>query len=183
MSENENGNNQNPPAEATDATQVNADLEAALNAVQQALSESQAKAEEYLDGWQRARAEFANYKKRVERDQEQSKLNATGNVVKRYLEIGDDLLRALNNRPQEGEGAVFASGIELIYRKLLTALENEGVKMMQNLEGQFFDPTRHEAIMSEESPDHESGQIIDVIQPGYVLGERVLRPAMVRVAK
>lgn len=172
-----NGQNQEP-ASIPEAVA----LEAALQAVQAALAESQVKVEEYLDGWQRARAEFANYKKRVERDQEQMKLNATGNVVRRYLEIGDDLERALKNRPQEGDGATWAAGVELVHRKLITYLENEGVKQMQ-AEGQFFDPALHEAIMSEESPDHQSGQIIEVVQPGYLLGDRVLRPAVVRVAK
>jgi molecular chaperone GrpE len=103
-------------------------------------------------------------------------------VVKRYLEISDDLERALKNRPQKGEGADWAIGIELIYRKLLSYLESEGVKMMQ-AEGQMFDPNLHEAVTTEDSPQHQSGQIIEVLQPGYLLGERVLRPAVVRVAR
>jgi molecular chaperone GrpE len=146
------------------------------------LEETRSKANEYLDGWQRARAEFANYKKRVDRDQAQAYQVATGNVVRRYLEVLDDLERALKNRPQKGEGAVWAEGIELIYRKLQNMLENEGVKPME-IENDFFDPNLHEAVVSEDNSEYESGQIIDVIRQGYVMGDRVLRPAMVRVAR
>jgi molecular chaperone GrpE len=150
--------------------------------LQKDLAECHSQAAEYLDGWQRARAEFANYKKRVEREREQIYLNTAGKILKRYLEIVDDLERALNNRPQSGEGAAWAGGIDLVYQKLLNILESEGVKRMQ-AEGQMFDPNMHEAISSEPSPDHESGEIIEVIQPGYMVGERVLRPAIVRVAQ
>jgi molecular chaperone GrpE len=140
------------------------------------------KSDEYLEGWQRARAEFANFRKRIDREREQSHQTAAGTIIRRYLEILDDLERALSNRPPEGEGAIWAGGIELIYRKFLKTLESEGVKRME-AEGEMFDPNMHEAISHEESPDHESGQIIEVVQPGYVLGDRVLRPALVRVAK
>jgi len=146
------------------------------------LADARAKADEHLDGWQRARAEFANYKKRIEREQAQVYQTAVGSVVKRYLDVADDLERALKNRPQDGEGAAWANGIELIYRKLLTSLESEGVTTMQ-AEGQAFDPNLHEAVTSEESDQHESGQIIEVLQQGYLLGDRVLRPAVVRVAR
>ena len=153
-----------------------------ISSLEQELAQAQAKADEYLDGWQRARAEFANYKKRVERDQVLSSQNATANAVKRYLEILDDLERALRNRPQEGEGAQWSNGVELIYRKFMNMIEAEGVKVM-DVSGQFFDPNMHEAISQEDSTDHESGQIIGVVQQGYLLGDRVLRPARVRVAR
>ena len=154
----------------------------AVEALRQELVESQSKAEEYLDGWQRARAEFANYKKRMEREQAQAYQMAAGNILKRYLEVLDDLERALKNRPVEAEGQAWSNGIELIYNKLLNILENEGVKPFQ-AQGQSFDPNFHEAVTSEESENHASGQIIEVLQQGYLLGERVLRPAMVRVAR
>jgi molecular chaperone GrpE len=153
-----------------------------LENLQKELEETRAKANEYLDGWQRARAEFANYKKRVDRDQAQAYQVATGNVVRRFLEVLDDLERALQNRPEKGEGAVWAEGIELIYRKLVNMLENEGVKPME-IENDFFDPNLHEAVVSEENSEYESGQIIGVVRQGYVMGDRVLRPAMVRVAR
>lgn len=153
-----------------------------IELLRQELQGARAKADEYLDGWQRARAEFANYKKRIERDNAQTYKLAAASIIKRYLDIVDDLERALNDRPKEGEGAKWADGIELIYRKLLSTIENEGVTPMET-QGQFFDPNLHEAISSEDSEEHESGQIIDVLQRGYMLDDRVLRPALVRVAR
>lgn len=158
------------------------EMEREFKALSQELEEAQAKAEEYLNGWQRALADFTNYKRRIERDQQQTMQNTVGSVVKRYLPILDDLERALNNRPKDGEGAVWANGIELIYRKFLMSLEADGVKSMQ-AEGQMFDPNLHEAISQEPSQEHDSGQIIEVLQKGYLIGERVLRPAVVRVAE
>jgi molecular chaperone GrpE len=145
------------------------------------LNEMRAKADEYLDGWQRARADFANYKKRVDRDQAQVYQLAVSSIVKRYLDVVDDLERALKNKPQKGDGAVWAEGIELVYRKMLALLESEGVKQM-DAQGEIFDPNLHEAISQEAHPEYEDGQIIEVIKQGYLLGDRVIRPALVRVA-
>ncbi len=146
------------------------------------LETTRAKMDEYLQGWQRALADFANYKRRIERDQALANQAAAGSIIKRYLDVVDDLDRALKNRPQDGEGANWADGIELIYRKLLTILEAEGVKLIE-AEGQDFNPGLHEAISMEESREFTSGQIIGVIQQGYILGDRVLRPARVRIAR
>jgi molecular chaperone GrpE len=137
---------------------------------------------EYLDGWQRERAEFANYKKRKDRESQQLKDNLTGNITRKYLEIVDDLERVLQNQPEDGEGASWAEGIELVYRKFLTALESEGVLPMR-VDGAQFDPNLHEAISQEPSKEYESGQVIEVLRNGYMIGERVLRPASVRIAQ
>ncbi len=154
-----------------------------LSQLRSDLDEALAKANEYLGGWQRERAEFYNYKKRMERELSQGGQNAFGSAIRRYLDIADDLARALNkNRPTEGDGAIWAEGIDLIYRKLIAAFEADGVKMIDT-ECKFFDPNMHEAISHEDNPEHESGQIIEVVQPGYTLGERVIRPARVRVAR
>jgi molecular chaperone GrpE len=150
--------------------------------LQAELAEITEQTNEYLDGWQRARAEFANYKKRVERDQAQIFQSTKGNVVKDFLLIADDLERALKNRPQDGDGATWAEGIELVFRKLMNTFETEGVTLM-DAEGQEFDPNLHEAISQEDNDEFDSGQIIEVIQPGYLLGDRILRPAKVRVAR
>jgi molecular chaperone GrpE len=155
-----------------------------MDKVRSELEQALVKSEEYLQGWQRERAEFFNYKKRMERENSQGSQNAIGNAIRRYLDIADDLARALKNtnRPMEGDDAIWAEGIDLIYRKMLSAFEADGVKMM-TMDGNFFDPNLHEAISHEDSPDHESGQIIEVVQPGYTLGDKVLRPARVRVAR
>ncbi len=153
-----------------------------LEALKTELAAAQKKADEYFDGWQRERADFSNYKRRLEREQSQMSQNITGSLAKRYLVVLDDLERALKTRPNTGEGSAWAEGIELIARKLQGILEAEGIQRMA-AENETFDPNRHEAISHEDSPDHESGQIIEVVQPGYLIGERVLRPALVRVAR
>jgi molecular chaperone GrpE len=146
------------------------------------LEQSRHQATQNLEGWQRERAEFSNYKRRIEREQAQMGQNITAEVIRKYLVILDDLERALKARPTEGEGAAWAQGVELIYRKLQSVLESEGVLRIQ-AETDMFNPNIHEAISHEESPDHESGEIIEVVQQGYKIGERIIRPALVRVAR
>jgi molecular chaperone GrpE len=175
-------NDVNPESQEAALDETFQKLQEEKKRLMQELEQAQAKAQENLDGWQRALADFSNYKRRVERDQSQTYQNAIGMVVKRYLPVLDDLERALNNRPKDSEGAAWASGIELIYRKLATAIEAEGV-MVMDAEGQMFDPNFHEAISQEPNSEFESGQIIDVLQKGYLIGDRVIRPAIVRVAE
>ncbi len=146
------------------------------------LEEEKARVAEYLDGWQRSQAEFSNYKKRIEREKAQTYQTAAGSIIKRYLDVLDDLERALKTCPKTGEGAEWASGIDLIYRKFVTALEAEGVTTMDT-QGQVFDPNLHEAISHEDCNTVESGQVIEVVKQGYLMGDHVLRPAWVRVAK
>jgi molecular chaperone GrpE len=145
------------------------------------LEKTCAKAAEFSEGWQRERADFQNYKRRVERDQVMLSQEISGRIIKRFLEVLDDLERAQKNLPTGGDPA-WAEGIELVNRKINTILETENVKRIE-AEDQQFDPIIHEALSQEESADHESGQIIEVIQQGYTLGDRVLRPARVRVAR
>jgi len=174
-----------PPTEPEEIIEVPAVIpEEEIAQLRSELDQSLAKADDYLTGWQRERAEFFNYKKRMEREQAQGGQNAFGNAIRRYLDIADDLARALKdkNRPTDGNGAIWAEGIDLIHRKMVAAFEADGVKTIDT-DGKFFDPNMHEAISHEDSSDHESGQIIEVVQPGYTLGERVIRPARVRVAR
>ena len=146
------------------------------------LTQLRAQADEYLDGWQRARAEFANYKKRIERDQEEARGRAAAALLAKILPVEDDLRRAVRERPEAEGYPHWADGIELIQRKLATLLEAEGVEVIP-ADGVAFDPALHEAVTYEPSNDHKEGEIIEVIQQGYRLGERVLRPARVRVAR
>ena len=146
------------------------------------LEKANQQAAENFDGWQRERADFLNYKKRIERDRVCTEQAITSDIVKKFLVILDDLERALKARPVSEEGAAWAEGIELIYRKLQNQLETKGVTRIP-AEDQEFDPNLHEAITHEDSPDFESGQIIEVIEQGYLLGDRVVRPARVRVAR
>ncbi|HZW03895.1 MAG TPA: nucleotide exchange factor GrpE [Anaerolineaceae bacterium] len=144
------------------------------------LAKSQGK--EYFEGWQRERADFMNYKRRIERDQAQMAQSVTGSIAKKYLPVLDDLERALASIPEDPEAEKWAEGIELIARKLQGILESEGVQRIP-AEDEQFDPNRHEAISLEDNADHASGEIIEVVQQGYMIGDRVLRPAKVRVAR
>ena len=155
---------------------------ASAPALQAEVEQLRAKSEEYLDGWQRSRAEFANYKRRIEREQEEARGRAAAAVLAKVLPAVDDLERALRDRPDGEEARAWTEGIELIHRKLTGLLESEGVEVIP-AEGAMFDPALHEAVTHEASEGYEQGQIIEVIQQGYRLGERVLRPARVRVAK
>ena len=150
--------------------------------LEELLEQAQSEAAEYLDGWQRARAEFANYKKRMDREAEEARARISGEVITRYLGVLDDLERALARAPEEEACQEWVSGIELIRQKLVALLEAEGVETIV-AEGERFDPMLHEAISYEDSEDHEEGSVIEVTQRGYRLGERILRPAMVRVAR
>ena len=154
----------------------------AYQALQSELEKAKTEATCNLDGWQRERAEFVNYKKRIERENAQLRNNITGEVIKKYLVIMDDLDLALKNRPTGAEGAGWAEGIELIVRKLQAVIEGEGIERINQNKVQF-DPNLHEAISNEDNPEFASGEIIEVVRQGYKLGERILRPAMVRVAR
>lgn len=140
------------------------------------------KVDEFSDGWQRERAEFANYRKRVDRDREMERQNSKIDVIKKYLAVSDDFERAMKNIPRESVQAAWLEGLQLINQKLKTLLEGEGIAPIP-AENKAFDPVMHEAISHEENPDFESGQIIEVVQKGYTIGDRVIRPALVRVAK
>lgn len=177
---------QNPEVLAGDIVDaqnaVQPDQTAESNDLAGELQQAQEMAKDYFEGWQRERADFANYKRRVERDQQTLSQNLKGDVIKKYLNIVDDMERALKARPTEGPAASWAEGIDLILRKLQNLLESEGVKRIP-AESEEFNPARHEAISYEDHPELNSGQIIEVVQQGYTLGDRVLRPAMVRVAR
>ena len=143
-------------------------------------------AAEYLEGWQRARAEFANYKRRVEKEQSEAYQTATGRVISRFLDVVDDFDRAMQDRPADAEDgeamAKWAKGVSLIQRKLQNILDAEGVDRI-GAAGVQFDPTQHEAVTHEDSDEHEAGRVIGVIRQGYRIGDRVIRPALVRVAR
>jgi molecular chaperone GrpE len=157
-------------------------LEDQISALQTELEAAKVKAEEYLEGWQRARADFANYKKRMEKASEADHARITGRILGRYLDVMDDFQRALKDRPTEDDASIWADGIDLIYRKLQGIIESEGVEEILP-EGEQFDPNFHEAISQSESDDHNEGEIVEVVSPGFKIGDRIIRPAMVRIAK
>jgi molecular chaperone GrpE len=168
-------------AAASEGTETSGQVNVEMAALMKRLEEAEAKVAEHLDGWQRAQAEFMNYKSRVQRDQETMRGLMKGDIIRKFLPVLDDLERALKNKPADA-GAEAWAGIELIVRKLQSVLESEGVQRIE-AEGQAFDPNFHEAISHETLEGAQSGSVIAVVQNGYRLGERVIRPALVRVAQ
>ena len=153
-----------------------------LEALRQALEKAKAQAADYLDGWQRARAEFANYKKRNEQERQELFKLANTTLMSRLLPIFDDFERAFQTLPRSLLSFTWIDGVALIYRRLQAILEAEGLTLIET-EGENFDPLLHEAVTYEENAEHQEGQVIGEVQKGYKLGDRVLRPALVRVAK
>ena len=149
------------------------DLQGQLTALQQ-------QAGEYLEGWQRARAEFANYKKRVERELQENREMSMGIALKGILPVIDDFDRALTNVPDEIKDNSWVSGVSMVQRKLYKFLEDSGVTSFDPV-GEMFDPNRHEAIGTDDNSDVPSGHVSVTMQKGYLIGERVLRPALVKV--
>jgi molecular chaperone GrpE len=140
------------------------------------------KADEFSAGWQRERADFSNFRKRFERDQKMNRTNIRVDILRKYLDVHDDLERAVKNMPEDVAASPWVNGLDLIFQKLERLLDSEGLQEIE-AEGKQFNPDFHEAISSEENPDFDSEEIIEVVQKGYILGERVIRPARVRVAK
>jgi molecular chaperone GrpE len=167
-----------------------ADLEVQAAALSTQLQEAQAErdqlkaqATENLDGWHRARAEFANYKRRVEAERTELAASAGAEALKRVLPAVDDFERAMQTLPDDLKDNAWVNGVLMVQRKLNAALEQSGITPIATHPGDPFDPNVHEAITHEDSDQFDSEQIIGEVQRGYKIGDRVLRPAMVRVAR
>jgi molecular chaperone GrpE len=126
----------------------------------------------------RRRAEFENYRKRVERDRELAGMDAVASVLKALVPTLDNLDRALEVPGGEG----LRQGVELIRRELLALLEAQGV-VREDPKGERFDPERHQALSHETVPGHPEGTVVEVFGKGYRYKDRLLRPALVKVAK
>ena len=167
--------------ESTEALAATQEEDDPLAALQSELEKAQAQAAEYLDGWQRARAEFANLKKRVEAEREEIRYRSNEELLLKVLPVVDDFERAFQELPPEMEDAAWVNGITMIMNKLQKLLESENVAPLEAA-GKPFDPQWHQAMMQEETEDYPDGICIEEIQRGYRLGDRVLRPALVKVA-
>lgn len=168
-------------AAATPAGEV-VHLEQVIEGLTIDLAEKNRTVDELKDSLLRERADFDNARKRLDRDAETNKQQMRAGIIKKYLAVQDDMERALAHMSAEGSEGAWAEGIKLIYQKLVNLIASEGLQPLANA-GDTFDPNLHEAISLEEHPDLESNQIIEVTQQGYKLGDRVVRPAQVRVAR
>jgi molecular chaperone GrpE len=148
--------------------------------LEQQLADAEAKRDEYLDLLQRKHAEFENYRKRALRDQERLVAHAHERLVKELLPILDDLERALEAAERHEEAAL-VDGVKLVQKSLRKALEKEGLAEIETDGG--FDPHVHEAMLTQPGNGAESGSVLEVVQRGYRLGDKVVRPARVIVAE
>ncbi len=128
----------------------------------------------------RSAAEFDNYRKRIERERREHAETAAADLLAEVLPIVDDLERALQT-PATGDAVAYRTGVELIHKQMVELLRKRGVKPI-DVTGADFDPRFHQAVAQESSPDHREGQVIAELRRGYMLGERLLRAAMVKVA-
>jgi len=147
--------------------------------LEQRLEEVERERDEYLDHLKRLAAEFDNFRKRAQRDQDALVARAGERLVKELLPILDDLERALQAAAKHEE-AKLEEGVRLVHRELSSALAREGLVEIETAGA--FDPHVHEALLSQPS-EAEEGSVIEVLQKGYRLGDRVLRPARVVVAR
>ena len=173
------------PQQGTEEDQVEKPVEEGgyddLTALRQELEEARAKEAEYLDGWQRARAELSNARKRFQREREQSYANAKADVLARLLPVVDDFERAFETLPDNLSRLTWIEGVVLIQRKLQLLLEQAGVMPIE-AGGQEFDPFLHQAVTHEPCETVLAGNVIAELQKGYRMGDRVLRPSVVRVS-
>ena len=141
-----------------------------------------AERDDYRDRLLRATAEFDNYRKRVERERRELSEFAANEIVKDLLPLLDDFERALAAAPgSDGSQASYRAGIELIHRQLVDLLRRRGVTPVEAL-GLDFDPHVHQAVATEVSDAHRDGEVVEEMRRGYKIGDRLLRPAMVKVA-
>ena len=150
-----------------------------VEALKQTLAEEKANAEGYLANWQRAQADFINYKRRSEQEKGEISKLANATLMLNLLPVFDDLERAFASLPTSLAGFTWVDGIMIIYRKMEAALKAHGLSGIEAT-GHKFDPNLHEAVMYE---DGEEGMVIKELQKGYKLHDRVLRPTMVTVGK
>jgi len=148
-----------------------------IKTLKQALVEEKAKAEANLANWQRSQADFINYKRRSEQEKEEIGKFANSILMLSLLPILDDLERAFNSIPPHLAQLTWVDGIRLIERKLQSSLEAQGLSPIKAI-GEPFDPKLHEAAMYRKG---EEGMVIEELQKGYMLHDRVIRPAMVIV--
>jgi molecular chaperone GrpE len=177
---NEEDTNTGEPGEMTterDQDAAGAPAEENVEALRAQLAEEREKAKSFYQSWQRAAADFQNYKRRVEDERSETARLASAALIINLLPLLDDLDRALKNVDTHLASLTWVDGIRLIYRKFEALIEMAGVREIE-ADGQTFDPSQHEAVSQAPGEDNK---VISVVQKGYKLGDRVIRPAMVVV--
>jgi molecular chaperone GrpE len=169
--------------EGIEADGVEADgVEAEEDAIAADLDKARAEAESYLDDLRRLQADFDNYRKRTLREQTARAASASQALVARLLPVLDNFELAVSSAERSRDFDRMLKGVEMVFGELREVLEAEGLVRIE-AEGKPFDPERHEAVIAVEEEDTEPGMVVDIVRAGYELRGKVLRPAMVKVAK
>ena len=170
-------------SEATEATEDSENSENSENAEVDPLEKAQSEIEELKDKYLRSVAEFDNYRKRTLKEKAELILNGGEKAVSAILPIIDDMERAIENGAKTDDPAVLREGMELIYNKMMKALEGLGVKKIET-DGADFNTDIHEAVaMAPGLGDDKKGKVIDCLQAGYQLNDKVIRHAKVAVGQ
>jgi molecular chaperone GrpE len=176
--------------DAGDATEENLqtetkppdDTEAVIADLKKQIEEKEVEAKANYDRFLRQAAELDNFRKRASRERDESIRYANEALVKELLPVVDNLERAVAHASGGGNGKPLVEGVEMVLKGLLDVLAKHGVTQI-SAAGQPFDPSKHEAIAQVESADHEPNTVVEELHKGYVLRDRLLRPALVSVSK
>jgi molecular chaperone GrpE len=168
--------------DADGATEALEEVEASDDAIAADLEKARAEAESYLDDLRRLQADFDNYRKRTLREQTARAASASQALVTRLLPVLDNFELAVSSAERSRDFDRMLKGVEMVFGELREVMEGEGLVKIE-AEGKPFDPERHEAVIAVEQEDTEPGTVVDIVRTGYELRGKVLRPAMVKVAK
>lgn len=152
-----------------------------VEALQERIAQLEKEASDYKDSWQRAAADYRNFKRRTDQERADLIRGAAAGLLLKLLPVMDDLDRAMQSVTPEVEASQWYGGFRLIPQKLQALLESEGVRPIEAV-GQDFDPNMHEAVIYEAAEGQE-GKVIADLQKGYTLREKLLRPSMVKVGQ
>jgi len=153
-------------------------MEERLDEIKQQLTEVTEEKDEYLNKLKRLKADFVNYRNRAKKEKQQIEAKTKIEIISSLLPVIDNFERALKSVDEDSE---FLSGVKMIHKQLIDVLKKEGLEVIDT-EGEEFDPAYHEAVMQVEAEDVDSGFIVEEIQRGYMMEDKVVRPAMVKVA-
>ncbi len=159
-----------------------AGLDTRIQELEADLDESNRERSQYKEALLRAQADLSNYKRRSDEERGEQLKYANSRLILKVLPVLDDLGLAMDHVAESDAGASWLEGVQLIHRKLQALVESEAVTRIEP-EGRDFDPTEHEAIGYQESMDHDEGKVLSVVRNGYKLHGRVIRPALVILAK
>lgn len=145
--------------------------------------EKDQKIAELTNDLQRERADFENYRKRAESEREMSRANGKIQAISALLPVIDNIERAISHRPKELEGNTWADGVESLIKNLEKSLESLNLRKINAAKGSIFNPEVHEAVQYDEDAEGEHEVVAEELQSGYLLGDEVIRPSIVKVTK